>query len=426
MATSSWALLAIVVAAVMMAQVTNKNNASAFSLPLSPASRTRASRRIIVAGNSKLLYSSDGQDPGCSTTASSASSQDDDDDISSSSSCWALPEDWALTDQLPKFTVGHGEQTRTFWTQLAASTRELSSRSPDELYQRCQWLLKNNYNNKKKNDHQEKTTARTTLHFGPSPPLLSNWRMDLTMGHSDNRAVGTLEDGRVVWLHYHLVGRLPGDLFSDATSPSLMALIPGGYLEAVGGRIYELGEPNKEGGGAQAFSSRRKNWQDDEDDETLLSSLSRSQPSSEVSQARAGMAWWLPATTGTVSALLASTVLSACIGYGAGLGIIVDEGSGPHHHHHATAVRPSSSIGNQEQDYSLLQMIHYKSSSSSSSYNNAPSLEERKARAEYRVLREERMLQKISEQLERDQADLRGLKRIQFMEQQARSSNLAP
>ena len=180
-----------------------------------------------------------------------------------------------------------------------------------------------------------------------------------------------------------------------------MALIPGGYLEAVGGRIYELGEPTMEVTTTRGVKGNTF-WQDDEDSSVLSSSssspsVSRSRPN--ASRTREGMAWWLPATTGTVSALLASSVLSACIGYGAGLGMIADESSSGLHH---TTVQHVNNLGG----------MHYKSTYST------PSLEERKARTEYRILREQRVLQKIAEQLELDQADLRGLERIQWMEHQ--------
>lgn len=322
---------------------------------------------------------------------------DADDPTSSTdiSTSWTLQEDWALLDQLGKFTVGEGDQTRTFWTQLAASTPALSPKSAEELFARCQ-VLKDN------NDDDDENNNNTNRRYGPSPPLLTNWRLE------GNRAVGTLDDGRVVWMNYHLVGRLPGDLFSDATSPSLMALIPGGYLEALGGRIYELGQPAREMKFSQPTTARKNDggniWQEEEETET-----------SKSIQHATEMAWWVPGTTGVVSAMLASTVLSACIGYGAGLGIIADE-TGPYHHQ----------VSHQQQQTSIpmtrdFHMIHHKSSSYST-----PSVEERKARAEYRILKEQRLLQKISEQLEKDQADLQGLERLELYEQQARTENFLP
>lgn len=244
----------------------------------------------------------------------------------------------------------------------------------------------------------------------------------MTSRSTDNRAVGTLDDGRVVWLHYHLVGRLPGDLLSESSSPSLMALIPGGYLEAVGGRIYELGEPSHAGDSKEANDNTLRHglWEDTDSSQDHAFARSSHQSHNDP-------AWWFPATTGTVSGLLASTVLSACIGYGAGLGIIADT-TGPHHAAATTTTQqPLNTIPtvlnhrNTADDSNSVHMIHYKSSS-----YNTPSLEESMARAEYKVLREERLLKKIAEELEKDQADLKGLQQIQLMEQQARGSQFLP
>jgi len=224
---------------------------------------------------------------------------------------WTLDEDWLLVDQLPKFTVGAGDQTRTFWTQLSAATPRLSSKGIPELLERCQ-VLQTNY----------------TLQYGPSPPLLQNWGVDLSSVSSsssssssseNNRAVGTLEDGRVIFLNYHVVGRLAGDSFQEtaaAAAAGLMAQIPGGYLEAVGGRIYELGEPRK----SPVLVTREK------PDSFRLpfgssSSILDSDESTSGPLSARDVAWWLPSATSTISAMLAAAILSACIGYGAGLGI---------------------------------------------------------------------------------------------------------
>lgn len=307
-----------------------------------------------------------------------------------------------LLDQLPKFTVGEGDQARTFWTQLCAATPRLASKDVNDLIERCQ-VLQANY----------------TLKFGHSPPLLQKWDMDISPSSRDNRAVGTLEDGRVVFLNYHLVGRLPGDILSDAASPSVMALIPGGYLEAVGGRIYELGEPRQ-----LATKSGAPNQHHNRHSAEFHDSIGSSVPA-QLNPSK-DLAWWVPGATGTVSAILASTVLSACIGYGAGLGVIADGSRGgsavP-----STPARQSiptrSPISSAHAD---LQILHYKSASAYSS----PSLEERKAWAEYRVLREQRMIENLLEQLERDQLDLHGLQKIEWMEQQQQlgttSSDLLP
>ena len=345
-------------------------------------------------------------------------------DDAAQSPLWTLDEDWLLVDQLPKFTVGAGDQTRTFWTQLSAATPRLSSKGIPELLERCH-VLQTNY----------------TLHYGPSPPLLQNWGVDLSSVSSsssssssseNNRAVGTLEDGRVVFLNYHVVGRLAGDSFQETTataaaaSPDLMAQIPGGYLEAVGGRIYELGEPRKSPGAVVVTREKPDSFRLPFGSSSILDS---DESTSGPISAR-DVAWWLPSATSTISTMLAAAILSACIGYGAGLGIQGNSAAG------GGGAAPTPATED-------IQVLHAKFSSSfsSSSSSTSPtdsglSLEERKERAEYRIMIEQHVMQKWSEQLQRDQAEFRGLEKIQRMEQQqqqqqqqqakAQSSNYLP
>jgi hypothetical protein len=272
---------------------------------------------------------------------------------------WTMEHDWALLDQLPKFTVGEVDSSnvRTFWTQLSAATPILIHKEPSQLVERCQQLDA---------DHE--------LVYGPSPALLQNWQVDLH--RRDGKAVGQTEDGRTIWLQYHCIGRLEGDPLSDM-SASVLSLVPGGYLEAVGGRIYELGQPRLDRS-SRAVSS----WVSNHDHNGNHVAKEETPKS---------MAWWVPATTATMSALLASTVLSACIGYGAGLSIVSD--------------------GSRSSSYSVSStMVPTQSLPSSSTTNNEPSFSERRARAEYRILREQRVIHKISEQLEKDQMELNTLR----------------
>ena len=85
--------------------------------------------------------------------------------ISSFTSSWSLEQDWALIDQLPKFTVGEGSHIRTFWTQLLACTPILSEKSPDSLFRRCQELKsiqeKNNIRNTAIQRKRKQTKSRT-------------------------------------------------------------------------------------------------------------------------------------------------------------------------------------------------------------------------------------------------------------------------
>jgi hypothetical protein len=189
------------------------------------------------------------------------------------------------------------------------------------------------------------------------------------------------------------------------------------------------------------------------------------EPKSEEHHTTSTMAWWLPATTGTIAAMLASTILSACIGYGAGLGIIADE-TGPHHHamvqptrepylqvHYklsSTYSTPSMeerkadllhkievgeelrhSLSQQSQeDRAFLQGVERLRSDSTTTSTTTSStnlsIQKSKAYVQNKLRIEEGMLNALTEDLQKYRADLQGLERLQFYEQQARADNLLP
>jgi len=298
---------------------------------------------------------------------------------------WTMAEDWELIDQVPKFTVGEGDHCRTFWTQMAACTPILSYRTLEALMDRCQQLLR-----QQEQDHQSTITSGNCtnrqsarpLSFGPSPPVLNRWSID--WNRRDSKVVGQLEDGRTIWLHYHCIGRLDGDPLSDAASPSVLSLVSGGYLEAIGGRIYELGEARER---IQVRSPLV-----DPMDPSAADIISIPSSASDLKRGES-LDWLLPPVTASVSAFLACTVLSACIGYGAGLSLMSDG------HHAADA---NSSLN--PMPVSVPSKVRDSATSSSSS--SMPSITEQKARAEYRILREQRLLQRLAERLEQDQKEL--------------------
>ena len=143
---------------------------------------------------------------------------------------WSTDADWALTDAVPQFTVGQGSEVATFWTALAASTPELSSRSVEE----CEARLR------------ELGSSEVT---GPQPAVLEDWTR-----LPDGRYTGRLKgEPSFVWITVSTEGRLASD---PRAGP--------GYIEAVGGRIYELSRaaapsspaPVAEDGGSPADKAR--------------------------------------------------------------------------------------------------------------------------------------------------------------------------
>ena len=133
---------------------------------------------------------------------------------------WRPDEDWALMDAVPAFTAGEGAQVATFWAALAASTPLVAARTPVELEQR--WA-----------DIAPESEAASA---GKSPAILEDWTK-----LPDGRYAGRVDDGSTVWLTVAVEGKLASD---PRESP--------GYIEALGGRIYELAPKSNPGDGAGA------------------------------------------------------------------------------------------------------------------------------------------------------------------------------
>mmetsp|Transcript_23932 Transcript_23932/g.33458 ORF Transcript_23932/g.33458 Transcript_23932/m.33458 type:complete len:223 (+) Transcript_23932:3-671(+) len=113
---------------------------------------------------------------------------------------------------------------------------------------------------------------------------------------------------------------------------------------------------------------------------------------------------WMIALTSSVSAFLAASVLSAAIGYGAGLGIISDTSMGPPRGGDATPL-PTTTI----------KIVDSSAPRRASTTGIIPreetSVSEQRARTEARVLKEERLLRGITERLSKDQVKLVELQR---------------
>lgn len=312
-----------------------------------------------------------------------------------------------------------GAETKTFWTQLwSANPLLFSTKQTEDLHRRTlelqqkrgtstssieqQTIKKSNSSNSNGDGSQG---SRSSLVFGDSPPVLENWKIDPEQ--QDNRVVGQVGSGktggrRTIWFHYHSIGRLEGDPFvGKYDSSSAVCLFPGGYIEAVGGRIYELGQP-----------MLLEEWGKKDDASKIIGSTDAGFGRGDDNSSSR---WWLPGSTAAISALVSSTILSACIGYGAGLSIIQDQPS----QYRANTQQPTPTmvtVGN-----SGVKMLPQSSSStvaaatksftikSAPDLSSKPSTEEIRANAQYRVLREERLLKKITQRLEIDKQNLKQL-----------------
>lgn len=281
------------------------------------------------------------------------------------------PPDWALVDRVPVFTVGESDRhKRTFWTQLWISTPELSAKSSeDELIRRYRALS----TRERMEDGKILPTA------GPSPPVLDEWLVD-----GEGKMSGRL-DGRTVWFVAHLVGRIAGDEGGGSGGIAERDRCrPGGFVEAVGGRVYELGRPREVEG--------------EEGPSSLASDVSSGgEVRGKDGPAPSKFPWVTGATATAVSALLASTILSASIGYGAGLGLIVDSSR--------QAASPLPSLTSMP-SRTVQAVRSNRPVEVSASDRVEPSASEKRAKKEAQVLREERVVRTLSDKLERDRTAL--------------------
>ena len=328
---------------------------------------------------------------------------------------WTMEEDWALVDNLPLFTVSSTIETRTFWTQLwSANPIIFSTKGPEDLYKRAIELKKERDLREEQQKVESKKFENDHLIFGASPPVLENWKIDPDA--KENMVVGqvTTKDNpgkRTVWFHYHVIGRLQGDPFVDNSSLTA-SLFPGGFIEAVGGRIYELGQPlslDEWGKQTNLFGNQKE--------AIAIDSRRNDKEVSRISQ------WLLPGSTAAITAFLSSTILSACIGYGAGLSIIHD-GSHSHQTTYSTPTvlaDPSQSGIKMQQQLSSYPVPAPATRTDISKPNLKTSTEELRAKTQYKVLREEQFLKKIYLQLEADREFLN-----QLEEQQEQASRLLP
>jgi len=324
---------------------------------------------------------------------------------------WTMEEDWALLDNLPLFTMSSMTETRTFWTQLWSANAILFSRKkPEDLYQRVQELecrrasRREGQKTKLENDEKSHDRQSPSLTFGASPPVLENWKIE----GSDNKVVGQVVSNasgqRTIWFNYHVIGRLEGDPFADKSS-SVAPLFPGGYIEAIGGRVYELGQPML----LDEWEKYKANTSSNEREK-----IDAGDPVRGGGESLKSSAWLFTGSTAAISAFVSSTILSACIGYGAGLSIIQDSS-----HHHTAASRVPTMLTVE----TVLAGPSQNGVGMSSQSPTTLSREELKTRAQYKVLREEKLLEKISQRLELDKQNLRQLEQEQ---QQSPSSKLLP
>jgi len=260
--------------------------------------------------------------------------------LSNGRDSWTLEEDWALTDNVPKFTVGESSLARTFWTQLGSSVPELSHRSDEELEMRYNELQAS----------QEKKMPKA----GPSPPVLRDWRVD-----QKGFVTAVSGEGRTLCFQAHALGRVIDDPMGRKDTRESRKLQPGGFVEAIGGRVYELGRPEKQ--------KKRKI-----DSSGNPADKNQSDP----------RPFWQTTLQSSFSGLIGGAILAAAIGFNAGMSF----NSNP-------PLTPSS-----------------QSTIVVTSSRMAPSVSEQRARTEAKVLQEKRFIVAISKRLAIDKESLSQLR----------------
>mmetsp|Transcript_38676 Transcript_38676/g.44166 ORF Transcript_38676/g.44166 Transcript_38676/m.44166 type:complete len:448 (+) Transcript_38676:125-1468(+) len=168
-------------------------------------------------------------------------------------SSFSMEQDWLLIDAVPRYTVNADTgRPATFWTQLSASTPELSLLPPDHLEARYSELCQS---------PNKSTTGRPTPLAGPQPLVLDQW----SWSEDSRKVVGVVDNsGSTVWLTVAARGWLADDpaamMSATELKPlffgALVSVLPtvkdarpfqdkGGWVVALGGAVYELGVPAK-------------------------------------------------------------------------------------------------------------------------------------------------------------------------------------
>ena len=206
---------------------------------------------------------------------------------------WELMEDWVLQDKVPEFTVGG----TTFWRQLKHTIPELSTRTEQELQQR--------YNQLETNNLEDQNEA--LLRCGDSPEVLNTWWMDVVQKNQNSAAImmihGRLSNGSNIWFPLQSAGTIGGGTQTTNDSSSFRWLLEDGdytkYVESSAGCIYELGTP-------------KPNSMDTLFDSTSDDNIMGFDASKDM------LSWSTNNVGTTVSAVIASSVLSAALAFNLG------------------------------------------------------------------------------------------------------------
>ena len=264
---------------------------------------------------------------------------------------WATREDFALLDGAPAFSVGSGAQAVTFWQSMVASTPELAARSAEDCERRWAEL---------------KPADDTAARVGPQPAVLEEWSR-MADGRISGRIAG---QSSAVWLTVALEGRLASDPRVDEP----------GYIEAVGGRIYELGAASL----------------------AAAPSASAAPPADAAPAASP-----LSAAAASPVAVALGVLLAGAAGFGAGMSTAPPPPPPPAPR--VTRVFISQAGSKAEQTSQQLQQLAGTPPKSPASLT----VKEQRERAELRVDRDKKKLEMMQQRIREDEQTLSELKRVE-------------
>jgi len=253
---------------------------------------------------------------------------------------------------------------------------------------------------------------------GPSPPILSDWTLRYPSSSSRGRGLnneggtvfvgGTLSGGGgKIWFPLLRMGKLVDDPFDDNDSSQfdeVLSYSSGGYVEAVGGRIYELGRyvpPSGNTDGDVSGSGNEINNNNNNNNNNNKSLWGNGNNDPLVS--------WPFVSEGifsAASAFVATVLLSGYLGFGLGAGNTAAMISSQ-----SSTTFGSSSLSPPVTVVVTKSLATKQASSSPSAVLRVEqTLSEKRARQEVRVYREERAITFMTERLVSDQDRLKELR----------------
>ena len=341
---------------------------------------------------------------------------------------WTMAEDWALIDAVRAYTVFPttapppppdtsadavgGGLRYTLWERAVRSEAALMGRTSQEARSRYEKLLRSEKEEGRNDDGGGKILSgggevdiadlneaegqvgpgvpsegregllgrrrQRLTDPGPSPLVLNAWWIRY------DGMCGSLEDGREVWFPIASLGRFPGQGGSEGPSGGIA--VSGGYAEAVGGAVYELGIPRLDEDVAMAGAGAASE-EGGIGSSIMAFLIGKDGDSTQPILARTA--------TSTLSALGAVCLLSAAVGLGAGMGMGIRG-------------EPSKPTPAAQQQY-VGAPVRRQSTSAAA----AQTVSEMRARQELRIIREKKVIRAIEGRLGGDEARLDELRRAE-------------